>query len=185
MKLNRMHKLALGGLLVTIACAAAWAEFFEPAHGGAMFIEDDVMMAAPGPGMFEMPLMAPAPAPFASPFHLMALIDVLELDKAQRDQVGKVMDEAMPRMRELMFRMSDSRKALEKAHENGITDDKEMRRLADEQGRITADMMYLHMKMRADVRSILTEEQVQKLEEFHGAHGPKMFHRRLGKTHHD
>ncbi|MBI2970503.1 MAG: Spy/CpxP family protein refolding chaperone [Gammaproteobacteria bacterium] len=117
------------------------------------------------------------------PFHLMMLVDVLDLDKEQRKRVGVVMDAVMPKMREVLFSLSDSRKALEEVFEGQVSDDKQLRKLADEQGRLMAEMLYLHMKARADLRAVLTEEQLEQLEGFRAGHGARRFMKHRGRFH--
>lgn len=182
MKINRIAKLSLAALLIAAIGAFAWADFFEPAHGGAVFMTDEFNVPVPPPGVPHMPFAAHGPGP-GDPFHLMMLVDVLDLDKEQRKRVGVVMDALMPKMREVLFSLSDSRKALEEVFEGQVSDDKQLRKLADEQGRLTAEMLYLHMKARADLRAVLTEEQLEKLEGFPAGHGARRFMKHRGRFH--
>ena len=100
------------------------------------------------------------------PFPLVLMAERLDLDQKQREQAGRIMDETMPKMRDLMFRMIDTHKALEAFAESGNTDAKALRKLADEQGKIVADMTYLRMKARADFRALLTDDQKAELDQF-------------------
>jgi Spy/CpxP family protein refolding chaperone len=155
---NRIFVAALITMAALAGAAALAADGDSPDPGFA----GEHGMHAPA-----MPMPPSAPGMMgAEPFPLMMLVERLDLDKDQRGQAGRIMDDTMPKMRELMFRKIDSHKALEAFADSGSTDAKALRKLADEQGRITADMTYLCMKARADFRALLTDEQKQKLDEF-------------------
>jgi Spy/CpxP family protein refolding chaperone len=112
------------------------------------------------------------------PFNLIVLAEQLELTPEQRDKAGKILDETTPKVRALMFRMMDARKA-GNALKSGTAGDKDIRRHADEQGEIVAELTYLGLKARADLRALLTEEQRKKLDSFTEGRGP-FFIQRFG-----
>lgn len=163
----------LGGtaLLLAVAFAAAVADdAFEP-MGGAMFIHG-------GGGMHDsvmpMPFEMPVPPPGA-PFHLMRMVEELDLSADQRKEIGAIMDETMPKMRDLMFRMADSRKALRNYLEGAEKEEGALRKITDEHGKQVAEMMFLHLKSHADMHAVLTEDQLKKLERHKHMHHTRRF----------
>lgn len=122
------------------------------AHHGAVF--------AGSP--FTMPL--PGDALPADPAQLVMLAQRLELTTDQRQAFGRIMDETAPKLRDLMFRMQDTRKELDQALEDQA-DDAALRRLADTQGKQHADLLYLQLSTRAKLRALLTDEQREELED--------------------
>jgi Spy/CpxP family protein refolding chaperone len=101
----------------------------------------------------------------ADPMRLVLLAERLELTQEQRQALGKIMDDAAPRLRELMFRLQDSRRELDAMLDAAGTDDAALRRFADEQGRLHADLLYLQAGTRAKLRALLNDDQREKLEE--------------------
>ena len=179
MKLRIAGMLFLSAVLL-VAGPIARAEGAKVEAGTVTAAQDDFLVPAPPPMAFTMPLNAPA-SPMAGAMHLMMMLDTLDLDAQQREEVGRIMDTTLPKARDLMFRMSDSRKAMEKARDDGVADEKALRKLADEHGRLAADMMFLHLKARAELRAVLNEEQIGQLEGF--TPGRPFFHRFHGKRH--
>lgn len=157
-------------LLASLAAAPlAAGEFeFEP--------PPDVLFGA---GELNMPLPPMGGAMHAvpgMPFNLILLAEQLELTPEQRDKAGKIMDEMMPKMRALMFRMIDARKAGREL-KAGDASDQELRKFADGQGEIVAGMTYLDLKARSDLRALLNEEQRRKLDAFGDQRGQFFIHR--------
>lgn len=114
------------------------------------------------------------------PMRLVMLAERLELSKEQRDAMGRIMDEASPKMRDLMFRMGDARKELEAALDGGGKDEAGLRALADAQGKLHADLLFLHLSTQQRLQKLLTEEQRARLEDgVFGGHGPWAMHRAL------
>jgi Spy/CpxP family protein refolding chaperone len=120
-----------------------------------------------GGSMFAMPGM---------PFNLIMLAEQLELTKEQRDRAGKILDETMPKLRALMFRMIDARKAGREL-KSAEASDSDLRKHAEEQGEIVTELTYLGLKARADLRALLTEDQRKKLDSFGEGRGPVLIHR--------
>ncbi len=123
---------------------------FSPAltapHHGAFLVN------APFDGAFSM-----------DPMHLVMLSEQLDLTKQQRETMGKIVDEAMPKMRDLMFRMGDAREELEAASAGESKDEAELRALADNQGKLHADLLFLQLSTKQRMRAVLTEEQRAQL----------------------
>jgi Spy/CpxP family protein refolding chaperone len=149
-----------------------------PAAAGELEFEPppDVLFGA---GEFNMPLPPTGGAMHAMPgmpFDLVMLAEHLELTPEQRDKAGLIMDETMPKLRALMFRMIDARKAGREL-KTGDASDQELRKFADGQGEIVAEMTYLGLKARSDLRALLSEEQRRKLDAFGDRRGPFVMHR--------
>lgn len=167
---------ATGLLLFSLFTASTIAEEFEFATppGDVLF----------GTGEFSMPLPPPvagmgmAHAMPGMPFNLIMLAEHLDLTPEQRDKAGKLLDATTPKMRALMFRMMDARKAGQ-ALKSAEASDKDIRKHADEQGEIVAELTYLGLKARADLRALLTDEQRRKLDAFTEGRGP-FFIQRFG-----
>ena len=93
------------------------------------------------------------------------MADALDLTKDQRGQVRSIVDKSRTAARELSDRMRDNRKQLRDLMQQDKASEGEVRRLADIQGKAIADMIVLHTKVQTDIRSILTPEQRQKMQE--------------------
>ena len=175
--MNKLGKgITAGGVLLLLA-VAAWAGAGDRGHGPRSF-----HFMPPGE-MSGMPIPTPGMAMtggvmMVDPMHLLMLAERLELDTAQREAIGRVMDETAPRMRELLFRAADSRKALQALMEQDEVPEKSIRELADRQGRLHADLLFTGLKARTRIRALLSEEQRARLDE-PGGEGPGMFHHRL------
>lgn len=104
---------------------------------------------------------------------IMRLAERLNLTQDQRDKIGKIIDEARPKMRNNAFALMDNRKELHTLMKEDKPDDRKLRSLTRKQGELMADMMYLRIKMREDIHSVLTKEQLDKMKERRG-----MFFRR-------
>lgn len=154
-----LASLLLPALLVT-----------APAHANP----DDVFefgrfnLPAPPPmGHHGVPFMG-GPFPGESlptdPVQLVMLSERLDLTVEQRQSIGRIVDETAPKLRDLMFRMQDTRRELDGALEAGV-DDAALRKLADTQGRLHADLLYLQMSTRSKLRALLNDEQRGKLED--------------------
>jgi len=170
--MNR-HRIT-GLLLFSVFTASAIAEEWEfPAQPPDVVFGTAALDAAPM--LSPMSGMAGTPG---MPFNLVMLAEQLDLTKDQRDQAGKIVDEATPKLRALMFRMIDARKA-GKELKSGAATDQALRKHADEQGEIVSELTYLGLKARADLRALLTEEQRKKLDSFTEGRGP-FFIQRFG-----
>jgi len=99
---------------------------------------------------------------------IMRMAERLGLSQDQRDKIGKIIDEARPKMRKNGFDMMDNHKELHALMQEDKMDDKKLRSLTRRQGDLMADMMYQQMKMRSDIRAVLTDEQREKMKERKG-----------------
>ena len=95
------------------------------------------------------------------------MADVLGLTKDQRDSVRAIVDKSRPQKRELRDKLTQNRKQLRALTEQGTTKESEVRALADAQGRAIADMIVLRTKIQGDINAVLTQEQREKMQNFH------------------
>jgi periplasmic protein CpxP/Spy len=100
--------------------------------------------------------------------HIDRMADALDLTKEQRDQVRSIVDKSRPATRELQDRLRDNRKQLHALMQQDTVSEKEVRRLADIQGKAIADTIVLRTRVQTDIRSILTPEQRQKMQTHFG-----------------
>lgn len=103
-----------------------------------------------------------------NPMRLFRMAERLELSKDQREQITGLMDESRPKIRDNMFKVMDARKELQELTRGDTTiSDRKLRELTREQGESMAEMMYLRLKLRSDIRALLTEEQLTRFSELH------------------
>ena len=128
---------------------------------GPMFMQHGMMSRGMGSMFMEHGMLG-------GDMDLVMMAEKLNLTTEQRDKIGKVMDTAHTQMRDLMFKMVDTHKEVRSLNRStGKTDDAKLRQLADQQGKLVADMMYLSWKSRADMRAVLTPDQLKQLDRFH------------------
>jgi Spy/CpxP family protein refolding chaperone len=96
------------------------------------------------------------------------MADALDLTQEQRSQMRGIVDKSRPQTREVRDRLRDSRKQLHALMQQDQAPEGEIRRLADSQGKAMADMIVLHTRVQADIRSLLTPEQRQKMQQRFG-----------------
>ena len=83
----------------------------------------------------------------------------LGLTETQLDQIDAVFESSRPEMEALRDELRTSREAWIESHDPAQFDAEAARVYADQQAALHADLMVLHMQTRAQVLSILTEEQ--------------------------
>lgn len=84
----------------------------------------------------------------------------LGLSQEQRQALEAIADKHRPELRQLRDAIADNGRALKKAR----ADDPKLQDLAAAQGKAIAGMIVLHKQMRAEVDTVLTPEQRNKLE---------------------
>ncbi len=88
------------------------------------------------------------------------------------------MDAARPEADRLAEAMIDNREAMKAFRESETLSEAEIRQIADQQGKLVADMMVLHARVHSQIRGILTPEQFERFEKMRQRHGRK------GRRHH-
>jgi len=156
MKTQRNLPLVLGILAVVFTVSAT--TLYAQQRGPGAFDRPGFMQGRQGPAMMGGEM---------GPMRLFRMAEQLDLTREQRDSIAKIIDNTQPKLRDNMFKLMDSRKAMrELLGGNGKVDDKKLRSLTRDQGDSMAEMMYLRLKMQNDIRSVLSEEQLAKLDNF-------------------
>jgi Spy/CpxP family protein refolding chaperone len=89
----------------------------------------------------------------------------LGLTTVQRDKVRAIVDKSRPQSRALRDKLSESRKQLRTLIQQGTAKESEIRKLADNQGKLIADKIVLRSKMQGEINAVLTPEQREKLQQ--------------------
>ncbi len=141
-------------LIATVVTGAVSAGFAYAMPGGGERCRHGGHDMGMGSGRHEMDAEA----------RIDRMADALDLTKAQRDQARAIVDKSRTPARELSDQMRDNRKQLHALMQQDKVAEREIRRLADIQGKAIADMIVLRTKVQTDIRSILTPEQQQKMQ---------------------
>jgi Spy/CpxP family protein refolding chaperone len=99
----------------------------------------------------------------------------LDLTTEQRDKVRALVDKARPQTRALRDKMSENRKQLHALAVQGTAKESEVRKLADSQGKLIADMIVQRSKLRSEISAVLTPEQREQLQQRFKHHGQYSF----------
>lgn len=97
--------------------------------------------------------------------------EALGLTQEQRDKVRAIVDQARPATRELRDKLGDNHKQLRALMQQDNPKETEVRKLADAQGKLIADMIVQRTKVQSEIRAVLTPEQREKMQQRFGRHG--------------
>lgn len=114
---------------------------------------------------------------FASSFQIAYIARHLDMTEEQKAQLRAVLDTARPEADRLADAMVSNRHAMKAFRESETFSEAEIRAIADQQGKLVADMMVLHAQVHSQISKILTPEQLDRFEKMHKRH--------RGKRHHD
>jgi len=89
----------------------------------------------------------------------------LDLTPQQRDQVRAIVDKSRPALRVLRDKMHDNRKATRALMQQDNAREADIRKLANERGKLVSEMIVLRTRMQQDIRGVLTAEQRDKLKQ--------------------
>lgn len=89
----------------------------------------------------------------------------LNLSKEQRDKVRAIVDKARPQSRELRDKLADNHKQLRALMEQGTPKEADVRKLADTQGKLIADMIVQRTRVHGEISAVLTPEQRDQLKQ--------------------
>ena len=95
----------------------------------------------------------------------------LDLSDEQREQALAKLDELKPQLKEAQTAMRDGMKRLHDMDSNTANFTSNLDEIANEQGKLVADMIKLRTTMFVEFEEILTEEQKVKLNEFRKKRG--------------
>jgi periplasmic protein CpxP/Spy len=98
--------------------------------------------------------------------------EALDLTHEQRDKVRAIVDKARPATRQLRDKLADNHHQLRALMQQDNPKDSEVRKLADAQGKLIADMIVQRTKVQSEIRAVLTPEQRERLQQRFGRRGP-------------
>lgn len=89
----------------------------------------------------------------------------LELTKEQRDKVRAIVDKSTPKTRELRDKIADNRTQLHALMLQDKPKDADVRKLADEKGKLVAEMIVQRTKVKNEIHAVLTPAQREKAQQ--------------------
>jgi Spy/CpxP family protein refolding chaperone len=95
----------------------------------------------------------------------------LDLTTEQRDKVRAIVDKTRTQTRELRDQLSENRKQLQSLTQSGTAKESEIRKLADNQGKLIANMIVQRSKVQGEINAVLTPEQREKMQQRFGHRG--------------
>ena len=143
MKLTQSFRFAAAGLLSALSLAAV----AMPSSDGGECPMSDM------PGEHSMHHGAPMG------------LHQLKLSEAQHDKVFELMQGQAKQRHELMRASRKNMEQLRELERAPTFDAAKVRALADEQGKLMAQQMFEHAQMKAQMRALLTPEQLKQLDE--------------------
>ncbi|KPK11495.1 MAG: hypothetical protein AMJ68_05570 [Acidithiobacillales bacterium SG8_45] len=93
------------------------------------------------------------------------MTEELNLDEKQVAKLRAIKDQYRPQKQALRDKYRANRKALRDLMDKDSVKESDIRKLADAQGKIKADMIVLKKKMKLEMRDVLTKEQRAKWKE--------------------
>lgn len=88
----------------------------------------------------------------------------LNMSDEQRAEVKAIMEDSRDEMVALRKQMRANRADIRDLARQDAFDEAALRRIADAQGELTAEMIVLRVRQRAEMRSVLSEEQIAQLD---------------------
>jgi Spy/CpxP family protein refolding chaperone len=145
--------------------AAGGVQAAPPWGGGAgCGYGPGAMGAGPHGAGFGGPGIGYGPHRFDPEARIERMADALDLTKEQRDKVRAIVDKSRPQTRELHDKLADNRNQLRALMQQGNAKEADVRKLADAQGKLKADMIVQRTKVRSEIHAVLTPEQREKLQ---------------------
>jgi Spy/CpxP family protein refolding chaperone len=145
--------------------AAVGAHAAPPGGGAGCGYGPGAMGAGPQGMGFGGPGMGYGLHRMDSEARIERMADALDLTKEQRDKVRAIVDKSRPQTRELRDKLADNRKQLHTLVQQGSAKEADVRKLADTQGKLMADMIVQRTKVRNEIHAVLTPEQREKLQQ--------------------
>ena len=96
-------------------------------------------------------------------FNVDRMAKKLDLSENQRTQIEDIMAASKPQIMDHREKLRENRKQLKSLTKQSPLDEAALRKVADTQGDLTADMIVLRAQQRAKIGDILTQEQRAKL----------------------
>ena len=101
------------------------------------------------------------------------LADRLELTDEQRAQIESIIEEGLPPIRELREQMAEARQEFRSSTSPTEFNEEAVRAQAQAQAQLHEEIMVASMKLKAQVFSVLTPEQLEELEELRELFGDR------------
>ncbi len=101
------------------------------------------------------------------------MIRVLDLDDAQRTEVRRIVDEARPEGRAVGDTLRDSREQLFEMVKGETLDAAALQSFADAQGDAIAASIVARAQVMHEIRGVLTDDQLEKMESLREEHGER------------
>ena len=98
-------------------------------------------------------------------FDIDRMAEKLNLSDEQRTSMQAIIDESKPEITALREKMRETRKQLKQLAHTNPYNEAEVRKLADAQGDLKAEMIVLRMQQRSKISNVLTEEQRTQMKE--------------------
>lgn len=96
----------------------------------------------------------------------------LDLNAEQREQVRAIIDKAQPETLALREKLNDNRQQLQTLARDGDARESEVRKLAEAQGKLMADMIVQRTKVHSAINAVLTPEQRERFQQMGPGRGP-------------
>lgn len=97
--------------------------------------------------------------------HILKMMDKLDLTQEQRDKVWTILDATRVTMRPHIEALYEGRKQMKQLRGDNY-DESAARKLADQQGKHLADMIFLKTQAHSKIHAVLTPEQRAKMDQF-------------------
>ena len=101
-------------------------------------------------------------------FNVDRMAKKLNLTDDQRTQIEGIVEGSKQQMREQREQMQASREQLRALMQQSLLNEAEVRRVADAQGDLEADMIVQRAQQRAKINTVLSDDQRAQLEEMRG-----------------
>lgn len=101
-------------------------------------------------------------------FNVEHMAEKLNLADDQRIQIEAIMEESKQQMTDLREKMQTNREQLRELMQQSPLNEVEVRKVADAQGDLKADMIVQRAQKRAKINTILTDDQRTQLKEMRG-----------------
>lgn len=112
-----------------------------------------------------------------SPERFKQMADQLKLMPDQREAIKKATDQSRPQMQALAEKMRTNHAQLDKLMESDSADETQVRKLAQERGNLTADMMVLRMQIAKGIEKLLTPVQREQMKQMRNKHEHRHEHK--------
>ena len=101
-------------------------------------------------------------------FRMEHMVSELKLTDAQRTDFERIMDKGREKARPHIQQMTAVRKEMRQLMDGEVFDEAAVRSLAKKKGASITELTIIHARKRFAFKSILTQEQQQKLKDLHG-----------------